>query len=303
MICVRLEGGLGNQLFQYAAGRALALKFETELLLDLSTLNKLNHRVTQRKFELEHLNHVGRILTEHESSLLSWLRYAKSFSSLISPWLAYVERDVGYNAAFKALPDQSYLIGYWQSYYYFADISKQLMIEFMPRNALSPMSLSIADSIDSTTSVALHVRRGDYVTLASATKFHGVLPSSYYEKALAQLYMCINAPKVFVFSDDPEWCRANLKLGNGATFVTHNVGANSWEDLVLMSRCRHHVIANSSFSWWGAWLADQHWADPLRVVIAPANWFSICGAQWLSRRRHLKQNLGDRFPPHWNIIS
>ncbi len=124
--------------------------------------------------------------------------------------------------------------------------------------------------------------------------FLGILPPSYYEAALMRVRECIEASKIFVFSDDPEWCRANLPLDNRTTFITHNAGPDAWQDLVLMSRCRHHVIANSSFSWWGAWLADQRWADPLRLVVAPAHWFSGCGQP--------DQNLGDRFPPHWEML-
>lgn len=295
MICVRLEGGLGNQLFQYAAGRALALRHGCELLLDTSTLQRRNHRVTQRHLELHYLRHVGRLATERESRLLPWLHRAGSLSRWISPWRVYVEKRTAFNAAFKTLPDQSCLVGYWQSYRYFSDIAKQLMIEFEPVNALSSTSLAVAERINSTTSIALHVRRGDYVSLASAASFHGALPMVYYNKAVARVRERVNLPRFFVFSDDPEWCRANLQLDDKVTFVVHNSGADAWQDLVLMSNCRHHVIANSSFSWWGAWLADQRWADPQRLVVAPALWFS--------GRENPSQNLSDRFPPHWETLS
>ena len=294
MICVRLEGGLGNQLFQYAAGRALALRHGCELLLDTSTLQRRNRRVTPRHLELHHLRHVGRVATERESRLLPWLHRAASFSCWISPWRVSVEKGTAFNAAFETLPDQSYLVGYWQSYRYFSDIAKQLMTELEPVNIFSSMSLAVAERIDSTTSVALHVRRGDYASLASAASFHGVLPLTYYKAAVARVRERVDVPSFFVFSDAPEWCRANLQLGDKATFVAHNSGADAWQDLILMGRCRHHVIANSSFSWWGAWLADQRWADPQRLVVAPAHWFS--------GRGQADQNLGDRFPPHWEML-
>lgn len=295
MICVRLEGGLGNQLFQYAAGRELALRHSCELLLDTSTLKRRNRRVTQRSLELHHLRHVGRVATEQESRLLPWLHRASYLSRFISPWRVYVENGAAYGAAFETLPDQTYLVGYWQSYRYFSEIAKQLMIEFEPVHALSAISLEVADCIDSTNSVALHVRRGDYVSLASAAGFHGTLPLSYYKRAVARVRERVDSPRFFVFSDDPDWCRTNLQLDETATCVVHNPGAAAWQDLVLMSRCRHHVIANSSFSWWGAWLADQRWADTQRLVAAPAHWFGGLGK--------MDQNFDDRFPSHWELLA
>jgi len=295
MICVRLEGGLGNQLFQYAAGRALALRHRTELILDTSTLQRCSRRVTQRHLELHYLRHVGLVASGRDSRLFFWLDRVASFSRWISPWHVYVEKDTAFCAAFETLPDQSYLVGYWQSYRYFSNIAEQLMQEFVPVHALSAMSLAVMERIDSTTSVALHVRRGDYASLASAASFHGTLPLSYYKSAVDRVRERIYAPRFFVFSDDPDWCHSNLELDDKATFVVHNSGADAWQDLILMSRCRHHVIANSSFSWWGAWLADQRWADPQRLVVAPAHWFRGLA--------QTDQNLGDRFPPHWEMQS
>lgn len=292
MICVRLEGGLGNQLFQYAAGRVLALRFECELLLETSSLQRHSRRTTMRHLELHHLNHVGRVATEREFCLLPWLHRAESFSRWISPWQVYVEKGTAFNVAFETLPDQSYLVGFWQSHYYFSNITTQLLTEFEPVDALSSISMTVAEQIDSTASVAIHVRRGDYVSLVSAASFHGVLPLTYYKAAVARVRERIDVPRFFVFSDDPEWCRTNLQLDDKATFVAHNSGADAWQDLVLMGRCRHHVIANSSFSWWGAWFADQRWGASQRLVIAPASWFS----------GRPEQNLSDRFPAHWETL-
>jgi hypothetical protein len=293
MISVRLQGGLGNQLFQYAAGRALALRHKTELLLDTSTLQRFSRHVTPRPLELQLFNHVGRFSTAREARNFPWLHRLAPFSHWLSPWSTYVEKDVAFNVSFKSLQDQTYLVGYWQSFRYFEDIARQLMTEFEPVGALSAQSLRVAEQIDSSTSLALHVRRGDYVSLKSAASFHGALPQSYYEAALIRAGECLDAPQIFVFSDDPEWCQSNLPLNGKATFITHNSGADAWQDLVLMGRCRHHVIANSSFSWWGAWIADQRWTASQRLVIAPSHWFS----------GRPEQNLGDRFPSHWEMLS
>ena len=290
---VKLNGGLGNQLFQYAAGRALSIQHNTELFFDVSALEKCPRGVTSRCFELSFFSHFGKNLSSRKYIYFSFLRYVPSFFNWVTGLSIYVERGQKFNEIFSTLPDQSYLVGYWQSHHYFANISLQLMTELVPINGLSQKSTAIADQIDLNNSVALHVRRGDYVSLASAASFHGAMPVSYYMDAVARVRECVVEPMFFVFSDDQDWCRNNLELGNSAIFVDHNSGADSWQDLVLMGRCRHHVIANSSFSWWGAWLADQRWGASQRVVIAPARWFS----------GQPEQNLSDRFPAHWEVLS
>lgn len=293
MICVRLEGGLGNQLFQYAAGRALAMKHRTELLLDLSALTRRSRTVTPRQMELRHFRVVGRTASSREAKVLPLLRRVPRLSRWISPWVTHVERSVNYDEAFWTLPDQSYLCGYWQSYRYASGIGKSLLEELVPREPLSSRSLRIAEEISANSSVALHVRRGDYVSLASAAQFHGVLPIRYYIEAIKLVRAAIPSPRFFVFSDDQDWCKAQLPLGAAeVVHVEHNTGSNSWQDFVLMSLCRHNIIANSSFSWWGAWLADQRWAGSSRQVIAPLRWFS-----------EGESNTRDRFPSHWHKVG
>jgi hypothetical protein len=292
MICVRIQGGLGNQLFQYAAARKLSLHHNTELIFDISTLSKKRKTITERSLELDRFQYAGRISLNSETYIQNLMLRVPIISRWFTRWRIYNEPGAGYCSDFNNLPDHSYLVGYWQSHHYFSDIRMQLIADFEPVNPISAISKAVLNQIDTYTSVALHVRRGDYVSLASAAKFHGALPLSYYTAAVARVRECIVEPKFFVFSDDPEWCRRNLQLSDSAIFVDHNSGSDSWQDLILMGRCRHHVIANSSFSWWGAWLADQRWGVPQRLVIAPARWFS----------GHPEQNLSDRFPSHWEII-
>jgi hypothetical protein len=295
MICVRLEGGLGNQLFQYAAGRQLAYRHGTELILDTSTLQRYSRRTTPRKFELSRFSYSGRVATANESRFLPLISRVPKISHWLSPWRTFNEKGSSFNHPFQSLPDHTYLIGYWQSFKYFKDITKLLTSELKHVDRLSIASEKIAEHIYSTTSVSLHVRRGDYVSLTSAANFHGILPLLFYKKALARVYERINRPKFFVFSDDPEWCRYHLPLDDNVIFVSDNSGSDAWQDLVLMSYCQHHVIANSSFSWWGAWLADQVLNDSSRLVIAPARWFS--------ENPISNQCQGDRFPSHWELIS
>lgn len=291
MICVRLDGGLGNQLFQYAAGRALALQHDTGLLLDTSTLQRRARRVTPRSLELQHFQHAGSLSAPSASSLFPWFHRAARVSHWVSPWRTFVEKGVGYQGDFSALPDQTYLVGYWQSYRYFSHVADRLIAELTPVGSLSDASSAIAQQIDSGVSVALHVRRGDYVSLAAAAELHGTLPLAYYEQAMARVSEVVGRARYFVFSDDVQWCRTHLRLADDAVFVTHNTGSDAWQDLMLMARCQHHIIANSSFSWWGAWLADQRSPTPDHLVVAPARWFA----------GHAEQGLSDRFPAHWVV--
>jgi hypothetical protein len=290
MICVCLNGGLGNQLFQYATGRALALRLGCELLLYTSRLHDRASNVTPRQFELDHFRVKARVATAADVRLMPWLHRVPAVSHWFSPWRTYVERGLGYNAAFAELPDQTYLVGYWQSVRYFASVAGQIAAELSAARPLSPASEAVAGVISQGLSVALHVRRGDYVSLASAASRHGALDLPYYEAALQRVRGQVEGARYFVFSDDIDWCRENLPLGAAeAVYVGHNTGPDAWQDLLLMASCRHHIIANSSFSWWGAWLADQLHGESGHAVIAPARWFAGQPCE----------DLSDRFPAHW----
>lgn len=132
--------------------------------------------------------------------------------------------------------------------------------------------------------MSLHVRRGDYVSDARTHATLGVCSLDYYRAAVRYIADHVEAPEFFVFSDDIAWAQANLELGHPCHYVDHNRGAESYNDMRLMSLCRHHIIANSSFSWWGAWLNPR--AD--KVVVAPARWFA--GGNRV---------VDDLFPPGW----
>lgn len=293
MIGTRLDGGLGNQLFQYAAGRALSLRHCTGLVLDLSALGASVAGVTSRRLELSNFKLSKDIVDSSERRLPPpWIHRFPALSRFIGPWHVYLEKHLEFNPQFSLLPDNSFLIGYWQSYRYLSEVSARLVEELTPVAPLSPASKVLAQEIDSSASVAVHVRRGDYVSLAAAASFHGTLSAAHYLNAMREVSEAVHGARYFVFSDDPDWCRANLAFGDTAVFVSHNLGSDAWQDLMLMSRCRHHIIANSSFSWWGAWLADQLCpVKESRIVIAPARWFA----------GHLGLSLSDRFPPHWRI--
>lgn len=291
MIRVILSGGLGNQIFQYAAGRALAHMHSTNLVLNLSLLHRLDSTVTPRDYELGNF----RVMCDLELTprFHIWQRIKKLawFLGPLNPWKVYQETGSSYDPRLLHQPDGVTLFGYWQSYIYFSDISKQLVYELQHSKPLSQKSIEVLDKIKSSIAVAIHVRRGDYVTNSEATGFHGVIPLSYYKDSIAITMAKFPDATFFIFSDDQEWCRANLALEK-SYFVDHNLVDNSWEDLVLMSKCRHHIIANSSFSWWAAWMSDSCQEGADHLVIAPKNWF----------KKVQEINAADRFLAHWVLL-
>lgn len=292
MICVRLEGGLGNQLFQYAAARSLAIRHNTEILVDLSVLKEKNKSITVRKYELSAFN--CQIVTSKRDHL-HFSGLAKHFGwlfSILTSWNAFVEKGQQYNTNILEAPDNSYLIGYWQSYRYFENIKDTIRNDFTPKKSLSIKSLEYKKIIElSSPSVAIHVRRGDYVSLSSAINYHGALSKKYYRQAIDMMTKRFPDATYFVFSDDIDWCKGNLRLENKVKYIDHNGSNNAWQDLILMSTCNHHIIANSSFSWWGAWLGGQNRQSYNQLVIYPKNWF-----------KSEVINEIDRFPLKWKGI-
>lgn len=177
--------------------------------------------------------------------------------------------------------------GYFQTEKYFPGSAESLRREFTPVASLSPANAAIAALARECESVMIHVRRGDYVNNAKTLKVHGVCSVAYYQQAIATMRARAGNPRFFVFSNDMAWARDNLALGADAVFVEGNKDAPE-VDIHLMAQCRHHIIANSSFSWWGAWLA----ASPQKTVIAPTPWFD--------NSRH---NASDLVPASWLRVT
>jgi hypothetical protein len=165
-------------------------------------------------------------------------------------------------------PDNSYLVGYWQSEKYFKSVEPVIRKDFSFRTPLRGRNAELASAIETSEAVSVHIRRGDYVSNSWASRFLGVLPISHYVNALQEIARGTNKPHVFVFSDDPEWCRRNVIFPYETTHVDANPPDRAFEDMRLMTLCRYHVIANSSFSWWGAWLSPY----PDKTVYAPGRW-------------------------------
>lgn len=164
----------------------------------------------------------------------------------------------------------AYLIGFWQSEKYFSNMEQILRKEFRFSKQPSGLNAEIADKICQNNAVFLHIRRGDYVSHPDVAKFNGTCDQAYYERALSIVADKVSEPILYVFSDEPEWVRQNMHFPFPSTIIDHNGPDDAHEDLRLMSLCRHAIIANSTFSWWGAWLIDSE--D--KVVVAPRKWFA-----------------------------
>lgn len=291
MIKVVLSGGLGNQIFQYAAGRALALKHSTNLVLNLSMLNRSDSAVTPRNYELGSFRVLCDLELKPPFPIWRWINKLMWILGPLNPWKFYNEKSSSYDPVLLLQPDGVTLFGYWQSYIYFSAISKQLISELQTSKPLSEKSIEVLDIINSSKSIAIHVRRGDYVSNSETSSFHGLMPLDYYTDAIDFALVKFPDATFFIFSDDQDWCKKNLAIEK-TCFIDHNNVENSWEDLVLMSKCRHHIIANSSFSWWAAWMADNYQEAASHLVIAPKNWF----------KKAQEINTIDRFPPHWVLL-
>jgi len=268
MIIVKLDGGMGNQLFQYALGKYLSVKLKAVLKLDRDRY--LNNK--QRQYSLDHFNMKPTFSTVHEKKRLKRKEYLRrKFARIGFPIQAYwcTEEYPGYHDYVQQLTDNVYLEGFWQSEKYFKPIENIIRSEFVIKTPPSAMNARYMERIHSVNAVAVHIRRGDYVSDSVTNAVHGVCDTSYYSEAVTRMASEVRNPSFFIFSDDMRWTMENVVITHyPATYVDHNTDA-AHEDLRLMYSCKHHIIANSSFSWWGAWLNDS--AE--KKVIAPKQWF------------------------------
>lgn len=275
MIVAKLMGGMGNQMFQYAAARRIAYKRNTTLKLDLGFLKADPPDITviKRDYELGVFNIVESFSIQSEINALFFKVRHSIFSKIrdkLFPTWYVREPQFTYNEFLKNAPSRTYLDGFWQSEKYFKDIEFILRAEFSFKNPAEGQNHIFQKQIKNTENpVSLHVRRGDYVSNQFTFNYHGICGLDYYQEAIKHIASQIKNPHFFIFSDDPQWVSENLSTGFPSTYISHNSGKQSFEDMRLMSTCHHHIIANSSFSWWGAWLNPS----PDKMVIAPKNWF------------------------------
>lgn len=298
MIIIRISGGLGNQMFQYATGRALALRNKTELFLDTHFF-EANNRNTPRKYTLGKFNIVEKIADETDfravgipnpasrsftASLGRKLFRLKEALSPFSKKKFIIQIYNGFLPKILEASDNCYLSGNWQSEKYFIQSSEIIRKELSLKVELSSDAKAILQTIKNGPSVSVHVRRGDYAQSQLTYKKHGLCSPEYYRNAVNYISQINNNLNFFLFSDDPEWAETNLRFP-GPTFIVSKLNLMDYEELILMSQCDHNIIANSSFSWWAAWLNSS----PKKVVIAPKQWLNPS----------LKVSANDLIPEEW----
>ncbi len=301
MIVIRCMSGLGNQLFQYALGRHLSLIHGRPLRLDASgyTATEPDANAGTRQFGLDAFAVNGQVAAPEELEEFEIYRRVGTrgrIARLLNRWTPYHRRAVIQEASAdywrfqpsiltSRLAEPVCLVGFWQSERYFADIDATIRRDLTLKQPPDAENIEILSDIERANSIAIHVRHGDNAT--GAAEKLGVLSSDYYQRAAALIAAEIGEPHFFVFSDDPDWAAKTLMLPGPVTFITHNGDKRNHEDLRLMAACKHHIVANSTFSWWGAWLGKKHG----QVVYAPSKYFL-----------HSDQDCPDFYPNSWHLL-
>lgn len=281
-------------MFQYAAARALAIRKETPLKLDVSEFASY---ILHQGFELNRIFTCSVDIASAKDlrNMLGWQASARVRNSLsrfnlnvLKSRKLVAEPSFSYWKGIDEVPDDCYLTGYWQSEKYFSSFADQIRSDFTFREPMNELNAIAVEKILSVNSVSLHVRRGDYIANKNANSTHGLCSIEYYMNSINYISENIQNPKFFIFSDDIEWARENLKINNPCDYIDFNNGSESYNDMRLMSLCRHHIIANSSFSWWGAWLNPSS----TKLVVAPSPWFA-----------NPNLDAGDLIPADWKRVS
>lgn len=301
MVIVRLIGGLGNQMFEYAMARALACRLNAKLKIDRSWIKQCElEKGISEIYGLKHFDISQDFATTAElAELMPQHRWLRKIFLLANRYLPYCmrwimeEKKFEFDSHLKKLKPKIYFYsGYWQSYKYFEDIRDVLLKDFSFKDAMPAESGLIAAIIEQCESVSIHIRRGDYACNPVLSKIYNTFGIEYYDRAIAHVASQIADPVFFVFSDDIEWVKQNLNIPYKAHYVINNIEKNEveighkskgYEDLRLMMMCKHNIIANSSFSWWAAWLNN----NPDKIVITPKKWFND------------SRKIDDLIPPSW----
>lgn len=286
MIISQIIGGLGNQMFQYARGQALALELGVPHLLDLTAFSGYKANISEGLYRGMAL-HGGFQFAEifdcdlHVASdsdikkIIGWRRKNIFKKRLSNPYLSVfhgdriiMEKSV-FNNERDGLSDKGfYISGYWQNEKYFISQEDEIRKSFIFRAPLVGENSMVAETVRDVNSVSLHIRRGDYVSNKKFSQQYPVASIRYYKDAINIIKKMVPDPVFFIFSDSIEWAKENFDIGCPVSYISNNNGVSSYNDMHLMSLCKHNITANSSFSWWGAWLNDNE----SKIVISPKNW-------------------------------
>ncbi|MDC0992248.1 alpha-1,2-fucosyltransferase [Candidatus Pelagibacter sp.] len=282
-IRIKLTGGLGNQMFQFAAGYSIAKKNNVKLSLDL---RRFNRRQDHNGFELQKVFDIySKVKFLNQPVNFRFANFKEILNNIDITFHTFNEPHFHYSNQILDIPKHSLLKGYWQSELYFKDYTHEIKKIFNFSKQFDEKNYLIANEINQNNSISIHVRRGDY--LLRTNNNHNVDLKKYYLSAIEKTSIFFKNPKYFIFTDDPLWVTENFKIDYPFIVVDINHGTDSFYDMQLMSLCKSNIIANSSFSWWGAWLNDKE--D--KIIYAPKNWFNdklIC--------------TDSLIPNSWNII-
>jgi hypothetical protein len=287
MYIFQLMGGLGNQMFQYAAAKSLQYATGKPVKFDFDSPYphiKYYYNLDVFRLEAKLASNAELWPCKPKKKLLKRLFLAVGKDPACK--LVREKRDFHFDPTFFQIADGSYVSGFWQSEKYFKQIESSIRADFEFTMPLAGKNSAMADSILGCNAVSVHIRRGDYVNVSSTNKLHGTCSLQYYEQAIQKIGAEVSNPVFYFFSDDVAWVKKNITIQFAHHFVDHNDTFKNYEDLRLMSLCKHHIIANSSFSWWGAWLNPSK----QKLVIAPSRWMNdpslttpdLIPAEWLT---------------------
>ncbi len=287
MICIKIMGGQGNQMYQYALGRYLSLKCNCKLEYEMSYFKEKD----ARDFVLDKFSTVGEPSNNLLIKLYGLLPRGKHFLAKFMPIIC--EKRSRFQPEIKKLIKQNILLsGYWASPKYFNEIKDILYEDFTCKIPLSENTLSWRERIreDRLPTVSVHIRRGDYIKSEINRQIYMTMPLEYYRHCLNELVMQFGKLSIYVFSNDLDWVKDNMYFGDNLVhYVTGNDEHHGYEDMILMWECKHHVIANSTFSWWGAYLSKQS-----GEVYAPSEWYNI---------NTEKYDIKDLYPIEWKKVK
>lgn len=273
MILVELNGGIGNQMFQYAAAKSLALHHKTTLKLNISPGSdaSLPQELKPRPFDLHYFKLPDQLASAADIESFITKSAFEKIQEKTKPnhkRKIYREPFFHYDSNFYNAETDIYLKGLWQSEKYFYPFRNEIRTIFEFNNETQNAFQNVTSRLKEQNSVSIHIRRGDYLAKVSLEVL-GLLPLEYYQNAIKLLYSKMTEPFFYFFSDDIKWVKEHFQIPN-ATYVSDDISKTHVQDLYLMSQCKHNIIANSSFSWWGAWLNS----NPDKTVIAPKRWFN-----------------------------
>lgn len=270
MIITRLQGGMGNQMFQYALGRDLSIKYGVPFKIDVESYKIKN--AVERHYDLDVFNIVEDIANEKEVPFFYRNSNRNLFLSKLNSVLNKFLKNKGKETSFSFDSNilevglDIYLDGYWQSPKYFENIEDIIRKDFILKNKLSLNIENLKEVIKKENSLCIHVRRGDYV----GNSHHEVVGQEYYKQAIEKMKSLTTIDKIYVFSDDIKWCEENMSFEFPSMFVGEEYAGQKAEGhMTLMSACHNFIIPNSSFAWWSAFLSE----NKDKKVIVPKQWF------------------------------